>query len=242
MQLYYLRHAESTNNRLFRLTGAEVGRSCDPALTDLGRQQAERLALFLAGASAAPAPDGTDPQNRAGFGLTHLYCSLMERAVATGTLLAGRLGLPLRAWADWHEEGGVILADPVTGEVVGQPGHNRAWFAEHYPALDLPADLGAAGWWNNRPLEPAADRLARARRVLAELYARHGGTADRVGIVSHGGFINHLITALCGQAAPLPVGHLLNNCSITRIDFQADSRAEIIYQNRVDFLSAEQIT
>lgn len=244
MQLYYLRHAESTNNRLYRLTGADDGRVCDPEITDLGREQARRLAEVLA-APAAPAGP-FDPQNRAGFGLTHLYCSLMARAVATGAILADRLGLPLQAWADWHEEGGVILADPATGEVRGEPGHNRAWFAQHYPALVLPDSLGEAGWWDRRPLESPEARLARAHRALAELRARHGGTADRVGVVSHGGFITHVIAALHGRTTPAigpaATSHLLNNCAITRLDFAPDGRAEVIYQNRADFLPTELVT
>ena len=109
MQLYFIRHAQSTNNALYAAGNGAGVRSHDPALTELGRHQAECLAEFLAKANPNTPTGQADPQNRAGFGLTHLYCSLMSRAVATGTVVAARLALPLRAWVDWHEEGGLYL-------------------------------------------------------------------------------------------------------------------------------------
>ena len=44
MELYIIRHAQSSNNAL----ADERERVCDPHLTELGRQQAELLAAHLA--------------------------------------------------------------------------------------------------------------------------------------------------------------------------------------------------
>ncbi len=245
MQLYIIRHGQSTNNLLYATTGAEVGRVYDPALTELGVRQAERLAEFLARADDNLATDRFDTQNRAGFRLTHLYSSLMLRAVSTGAVLASRLGLPLHAWVDWHEEGGLFLEDPAGGGRVGKGGYGRAWFAEHYPALILPEAMGDEGWWN-RPFEEGPSRTERAQRVLAELLARHGNSHDRVAVVSHGGFYNHFLAAVYGLSARLPIGHLMNNCALSRFTFQfggaRDGEAFVVYQNRADFLPADMVT
>lgn len=244
MQLYYIRHGQSANNALYATQGDERERSHDPELTALGVTQAERLAARLAERHPEVVPgqttDAWDNQNRAGFELTHLYTSLMVRAVSTGTILASRLGLPLHAWVDVHEEGGIHLADPDTGEERGLPGMGRAYFTQHHPALVLPETLGDAGWWTGT-LEPVEARSERARRVAAELLARHGDTNDRVGLVSHAGFYNHLLAALLGfDRACLP-RNLLNNCSLSRLDYTQRGWA-VIYQNRADHLPAELIT
>jgi len=240
MQLYFIRHGQSANNALRAATGREEGRSFDPPLTELGRRQAQRLADSLAHEPPADEAGGLDPQNRAGFGLTQLYASLMLRSVATGEILAARLGVPLRAWAVWHEVGGLYLDDPATGGPVGRAGPNRAYFEEHHPRLELGADVGEAGWWN-RPFEPEAERSARAGRALAALMARHGGTEDRVAVVSHGGFYQVVIGALLGCDGRQPAATVLNNCAVSRIDF-VEERAYLVYSNRAEHLPAGLIT
>ena len=180
MHFYFIRHAQSTNNALYAAGQGDQARTHDPALTPLGRQQAECLADYLARSNRNVVTDRSDSQNRAGFGLTHLYCSLMVRAVATGAAVAERLGLPLRAWLDWHEEGGLYL-DGDDGQRLPQAGPGRADFARDYPGLLLPEGLDDAGWWN-KPFEEPEDRPLRARRALAELVQRHGSTDDRVAV------------------------------------------------------------
>jgi len=102
MQLYFIRHGQSENNALWMSTGSYKGRGEDPGLTAVGRQQAEILAQFLRRADST-LRQPFDFQNVAGFGTTHLYSSLMVRAVATGTIIADALDLPLAAWEDLHE-------------------------------------------------------------------------------------------------------------------------------------------
>lgn len=204
-------------------------------MTDLGRRQAELLARFL---NRPGAPDG-DLHNVNGFGLTHLYCSLMLRAVETGTIIARELGLPLVAWKDLHEVGGIYLVDEESGQPVGLPGKGRLYFEQHYPNLILPEGI-EDGWWN-RPFEERDQAPARAARVWDELLARHGGTDDRVALVSHGGFYNYLLAAIIGLPERGGVWFSLNNAAITRIDI-VDGRISVAYTNRVDFLLPDMIT
>ena len=248
MQFYFIRHGQSENNLLWARTGSGQGRSEDPDLTPVGRQQAQRVAWFLRGADLVAGGDSEDRdvQNVAGFGLTHLYSSLMVRAVATGTVIARVLGLPLVAWEEAHETGGIYRRDEQTDERIGQSGHNRAYFEAHYPDLVLPESLGESGWWN-RPFEEPEQRLARAQRFLRQLLERHGRTEDRVAVISHGGFYNYLLAALLKLPDRKGIWFVLNNAAITRIDFldedpEGAERTALVYMNRADFLPEELIT
>ena len=234
MQFYFIRHGQSENNLLWELTGSSDGRSIDPALTELGQQQAALVANYLSKSDPSLAPNGDDLQNVAGFGITHLYTSLMVRAVATGATIARTLGLPLVAWKDFHESGGMYRKDEVSGELLGQPGKTRAYFEAHYPELVLPQSVDEAGWWN-RPFEAREERPVRARRVVQDLLGRHGNTDDRVAVVSHGGFFNHLMRAMLRLPADSDHWFVMHNAAITRIDFSVE-HVTVVYVNRVDFL------
>jgi len=240
MQLYFIRHGQSENNALWLNTGSHRWRSEDPGLTEFGRQQTEFLAQFLSQADSTVTVNGSDFQNVAGFGITHLYSSLMVRAVATGTVVASALDLPLVAWEDVHEWGGIYLHDEQTDERIGLPGRNRACFEQHFPDLILPDSLGETGWWN-RPFEEPELRLPRAQRVLRDLLERHGGTDDRVAVVSHGGFYNYLLVTILNLPGREGYWFVMNNAAISRIDFN-DEEIRLMYLNRVDFLPKELIT
>jgi len=253
MQLYFIRHGQSENNALWDLIGGGNLRTEDPDLTDAGRQQARLLASYLSQSGAGRDDDTWDPQNKSGFGITHLYCSLMVRAASTGVFIAESLQIPLVSWLDIHEGGGIYMKDQDTGEPTGLPGNNRSYFEENYPNLLLPEDLGDDGWWN-RPFETKIERKQRARRVIEEIWRRHGNRPDRVALISHGGFYNHFLSVLFEinwkdkvdnetSEGDMPTGRwfLMNNSAISRIDFGPDE-ISMVYQNRTEFLPNELIT
>jgi 2,3-bisphosphoglycerate-dependent phosphoglycerate mutase len=241
MQFHFIRHAQSENNQRWLETGSYHGRDSDPALTTLGWRQASRLARFLDQPVTELGDLGTDydPQNVRGFGITHIYCSLMVRSVATGTVLAQALRLPLVAWEDIHEVGGIHARNEETGEHTGLPGKSRAYYEEHYPSLVLPEDLGDEGWWN-RPFETHEERPLRAKRVLKDLQDRHGDTDHHVAVISRGGFYNHFMRVLLDLQHEEVPWFSLNNMAMTRIDFEEE--ISIQYTNRTDFLPREMIT
>ena len=245
MQLYYIRHGQSNNNALASQTQSNRGRHQDPELTETGEQQAQHLAAFLSRPLTPIETANGDRQNVNGFGLTHIYSSLMVRAVATATAIGEALGLPVQGMEDLHEEWGIYLRDPETGERVGLPGKGRAYFEECYPNFVIPEDMNNSGWWN-RPAEPVEARRPRAQRIVAEILERHGGTDDRVALVSHGGTYQHFMSIVLslppGEDNGLVPGlrFSLNNTGITRIDWT--DRTRIAYANRLDHLPRHLVT
>lgn len=92
MKLLLIRHAESVNQVLERTPHYNEQRLPDPPLSDLGRQQAEALAKWAA----------SEPI----FGeVTHLYSSLMTRAIQTAAPLAKALELDIHGLANAYEWG-----------------------------------------------------------------------------------------------------------------------------------------
>jgi len=240
MHLYLIRHGQSTNNRLFLDTGSEQGRVFDPQLSELGQRQADCLASHLMSLKNGRSPFFND--------IKYLYTSPMLRAVATGLPVARALGLPLVAWKDLHEGGGLFLGDPAAGTTVGQTGPDRAAMAARFPELVWPPEMGDGPWWD-RPFETPEERLPRARRVLDELLARHApgpdGESGEDGVVffTHANFYNYILAALLGFTERRPqVWFSLLNTGITRIDFFTDREPFITYQNRVEHLPLELVT
>jgi 2,3-bisphosphoglycerate-dependent phosphoglycerate mutase len=268
MRLYFVRHGQSQNNEIYELSNGSKGRSEDPELTALGRQQAQAAGRFLERIHSGNDQHRWDRRNAEGFRFTHIYSSLMLRAVESGSIIADTLGMPLITWKDIHEVGGVYLDDVETGKFIGQPGKPRSYYEVHYPHLILPDWLDESGWWK-RHREEKHEAPERARLVAKELMARHGGTQDQVMFVSHGDFYQRFLGVLL-DLAPHPYFHLetgqidsddesteqsareklglpdnhwfiIHNAGVTRLDIQ-DSFIAIVYMNRTDFMTTEMIS
>ncbi len=240
MQLYFVRHAQSENNALWDRTGSSEGRSEDPELSELGKEQAKIVAKFLSKKDEEVEGYAHNSQNRGGFGLTHLYSSLMIRSVETGTAISEATGVPLVGWKELHETGGIYLKDPETGEREGLPGSARSYLLKRFPSFQLPETITEEGWWN-RAFEMEEEFLPRAKEVLKILLEEHGGSDHHVAIVSHGGFYNMFVTALLDLNVERRTWFSLNNVAITRVDFREDE-VFLAYMNRADFLPKSMIT
>lgn len=251
MHLYFIRHGQSFNNAHWGKPGFKE--SPDPVLTETGIQQAKTLADHLEANQRINDHEGWDPVNVNGYGITHLYASLMERAVHTASYTTERLGIPFEAW-DIHESGGIFGRDGVHGredasQLIGLPGKPRSFFEANFPAFKLPASLDETGWWN-RPFETEEDCQARAERIWQDLLVRHsdreGRPEHRVAFVSHGGFFMHFMCAILNlpwrQASQgLRSWFLLSNCSISHIEVR---KGEVVlcYLNRTDHLPGHLVT
>lgn len=240
MQLYFIRHAQSTNNSLWAETGSNYGRSMDPGLSEIGYRQAHLLSGHLSETHANTGDLENDQQNKTGYIFTHLYTSLFLRAVETSMILSKTINIPPVAWADIHETGGVYLEDPISGERIGQEGLNREFFTTNYPDLVLPNDLGEMGWWG-QPFEDTPLRIERAQLVLKDLIEKHGDSHDRVIFMSHGGFYNYLLMTMLNITERGDWWFLMNNTAISRFDF-LNNQFVMVYQNRVDHLPYSLVT
>jgi 2,3-bisphosphoglycerate-dependent phosphoglycerate mutase len=246
MELYFIRHGQSANNAGWH--NPNYQESPDPELTTIGQQQASHLAAYFAQRPFQTPLLAWNNQNQHGFGFTHLYTSLMVRAINTALPTARSLGLPITAWTTIHEEGGIFSRDENT-QLDGLAGKPRSYFEHHFPELGLPAQLDETGWWN-RSFESEDERQPRANLFLKELLDRHGDREGRpearVVLFSHGGFFNRLVCAMLNlpwrQAShELRSWFLLNNGSISRFDIQ-NNDLTISYMNRTDHLPPELIT
>lgn len=245
MQLYFIRHGQSTNNVR---DGDLTPRSSDPELTEKGVRQAELLAEFLAASESGTSDPGDDPLNRRGFDLTHLYCSLMKRAIHTGNIIAQRLNLPLFGMPEAHEVGGVFLETLVNDVVTvnEEYGVDEGFLATNYPNLILTQPIPRSGWWRGGKENDNLPQK-RAQKVLEWLRQHHASTDDRVAIVTHGGFYNHLLRAMLHISPEEPdnrkLGYRLvyNNCAISRFDLTED-RVYMVYHNRAEYLPDDLIT
>jgi broad specificity phosphatase PhoE len=230
MELYLIRHAQSTNNIL----PDERPRTMDPLLTELGVRQAERVAEHLA--RRLPLADGTP---------TRLYCSAMWRALHTAHCIARATGLTPEVWVDIHEHGGIYLEHceyegEDAGCVVGYPGLTRSAILAAFPGTLLPPEVTEAGWWHGGR-EELADCYERAARVIEALRPRMPGR-ERLLMVSHGGFLNSFLKILFDQSLEWPIFYHHANTAITHLRFSAEGYLDVHYVNRVDHLPPEMVT
>jgi 2,3-bisphosphoglycerate-dependent phosphoglycerate mutase len=247
MQLYIIRHAQSKNNELYASQETWDGRTPDPLLSEAGRQQAGVLASFMARSDLHQEADDLDVNNQRGFRITHLYTSLLQRALLTALPLSEAIKIPAVACEPIHEIGGVFEIVDDFDNRKGLPGPNRAFFEKNYPSVVLPDSLGDDGWWN-RPYEQREMSIYRARLFWVELMARHGQSGDRVAMVTHAGFFQTLMNLVLDYTRLNQVGDMekyiwfaMNNASITRLDVMED-RIRLVYLNRLDHMPAELIT
>ncbi|MBZ0298956.1 MAG: histidine phosphatase family protein, partial [Anaerolineae bacterium] len=232
MELYIIRHGQSTNNAL----GTPVGRTFDPGLTDIGVRQADVLAAHLANGSC---PESQYEQ-REGYHLDHVYCSAMQRALLTARPVGAALGLKPEVWVDIHEQGGLYL-DGDGGEPVGYPGLMRGQIQADYPDYVLPDAVTEEGWWN-RGFETVAGATGRAIAIADSLVERAKNGHERIALISHGMFVNLLLKALFNQL-PTPTTYYHHyNTGITRLDIRQDGFIVLRYLNRTHHLTPDLIT
>ncbi|MBK9229795.1 MAG: histidine phosphatase family protein [Anaerolineae bacterium] len=244
MELYLIRHAQSTNNAL----PDQTLRVEDPRLTDVGWQQTRRLADYLA-AQRLPATEAAhlatngsnefNQFNQQGYSFTRLLVSPMTRTLQTAQVLADALGLIPEVWADIFEVGGIYLdyGGPI-GEV-GLPGRTRTDLQAEFPQAILPDTIGEDGWWwGGRETRP--ESLLRAGRVMERL-AAWAGTDERICMMTHGAFSDRLLKVY-GQQALDGVAYFLVNTAISRLDVPAAGRISIRYLNRCAHLTADLLT
>ena len=241
MQLFIIRHGQSANNVL----EDETRRTFDPPLTELGVQQADRLAQRLATSRESRFNVGSGFAGDLGandFAITHLYCSAMHRALQTAAPVAQALGLRPEVWIDVHEQGGIYLDHD--GAKSGFPGKTRREILDEFPDYGLPETITDAGWYDvARGYEEMHTGAGRAIKVAMDLRRRAVGEYRdaRIAIITHGTFIDLMLKAFVGQLPNRQYFFSHYNTGITRLDITPEYLL-VRYVNRIDHLPTELIT
>ena len=226
MELYLIRHGQSTNNR-------GDARVPDPPLTELGRQQADRAGRALKD-----------------LGITRLYCSAMLRAVQTAAIAGEYLELAPHIFVGIHEWGGV-WEDKVDGGTNQLPGLTRIELQDVCPSVVLPDNVTDNGWWFPSHGSNEGTSLLDYTRMLQLIHGNcvefieyldlhHDGEDERVGAIIHGGSGSILIGALLGVPPPNKFTDRFphNNTGITKIR-RTPEATQLLYQNQTCHLHDE---
>ncbi|WP_102126160.1 histidine phosphatase family protein [Deinococcus planocerae] len=229
MDLLLIRHAQSLNNHLTGALDYAVRRQADPPLTELGRQQASRLASWAA----------RDPFCQR---ITHLHTSLTTRAVQTTAPLAQTLGLNVHGLVEAYECGG--LNTGLEGGFTPVMGRDHVSLLADCPVLVWPEELHGQAWgggcepWDHAGFAKRAVSVGRHLRKAAD-------EADVVALITHHDFAQHLIAELLGLPA-LPGKALtfrLNNTATAHLELNADSGARAVHWiNRTCHLTPDHLT
>lgn len=246
MELYIIRHGQSTNNALLENQHLRVP---DPALTDIGKQQAERVAQYLATCTDVDmlVRYSVDAPERAAvstYPITHVYCSPMYRTLQTAQPIARAFGLQPEVWIDIHEQGGIFLEE--NGSVKAYGGKTRSEILAEFANYALPDAITEAGWWvsqnGKESVELCHARAMRVARRLKERAAQPDSQDHHIALVSHGAFIASLLKALLNL---LPGDHFdfyHYNTAITRVVILATGEVAIRCLNRTVHLPPELLT
>mmetsp|Transcript_21269 Transcript_21269/g.38813 ORF Transcript_21269/g.38813 Transcript_21269/m.38813 type:complete len:289 (+) Transcript_21269:82-948(+) len=251
MRFYFIRHAESQNNKrevddVSSTAKAYADREPDPSITDRGVSQAQHCALALRPLSQ----ESTPREHRVRW----VYSSLMRRALQTAKPIAEALGVPLIGKAALHEEGGIFCgernqpseADAPQQQLDVRHGMTKAEVLELTPGIELGQDVDEHGWWRGGR-EREEDMLKRAADVAAWLHelaasSDGGSSAGATVVVSHGLFLSHLFVELlgCSHHGERSPAFLSMNCSLSILDI-AGGRVGVCMLNSVEHMPAGEL-
>lgn len=247
MRLLLVRHAQSLNNVAAReeryrtdvsveemRENFERRRVEDPALSQLGTQQAEALASYLAAdneiAAYADLP-------------VCVYCSPMQRTILTAEPL-------LQRFSKWRgviddrifEVGGLFsrCADGTEKAGAGAtPDELLVGFGTSFELCDELNSLEAAGrGWNRLcQRETKAQATARAKQISAWILRMASDGAPMVVMVIHGDLLGYMLRELLST----DVRFLHYNTATTALEL-AGGRWTVLHQNRCSHLSGDDKT
>ena len=181
MRIHFIRHAESTNNKLLFFNKLLEEHVSDPPLSELGQRQAKALGKFLA-------------ENREDFNFDRIYISPFLRTLQTAAAFTDLYPeVPKTVWPDIHEYGGCMRIDPVKKERFSVPGMTRSEIQAQYPDYTVDEGVTEDGWYFLPGYEPYDVAMERAHRVRKTMIEQFGDTDENIAFVSHWDF--HILFA-----------------------------------------------
>lgn len=226
MELFLIRHAESTNN----IRKNESDRVSDPELTQRGLlQRTHMMNFFKKGLHLTNIERNSDEKF-----LDHLYCSAMQRALQTTQPLGESIKLKPEVWLEIHEVGGLYDVNSVGGSKLFCSGLKREEINSGFPGYILPPKLTDQGWWNSDE-ETMRDAHLRVKKVIQQLTERET-EKSRIGMVTHGAFMSLFFSILFKLQPSKNMMFQHYNSSISRISFKKNNKIIIQYLNSFEYL------
>jgi len=217
MDLYLIRHGQSTNNRGDNHVDF-------PSLTDLGCKQA-----YLAGKVLKD----VNP--------VKLYCSPMLRAVQTAQKVGSEINLDPQIIVELHEGGGIYTLAP--GKRMD--GLKRSEILEFCPNAILPETVTEEGWqFHQAHTKEEGVRLIRRNmeKVINFLRESHYDQEDKVAVITHGRSGSILISTVLGMPPDRDYARFgQNNCGTSLIRISSDM-TRLVFLNRIDHMPTEYVT
>lgn len=207
MLAYFIRHAQSENN-----ARPDSQRVADPALTQVGESQAQRLGQWTAE-----------------LGLTKLISSPFLRTLQTAEQVHLSTGLTAEVRPDWYEAGG-CFSDYRPGCMRGEPGMSRSEIEWQFPGFTVTDGIDEHGWYKSPDRESYAEARDRAVRLVRETQLEFGNTDERIGFVIHCDLKRFLVEAFHDDWIDIPM-----NTSVTTVEFTPDA-VRLVESNQVDHL------
>jgi len=221
MQLYLIRHAESENNAKPPHLRVE-----DPAITAVGRLQAEHLANWMQS-----------------LRMDVLITSPVRRALQTTRYIRESTDQHVHVWANVFEEGGIYRGHGPDA-VEGGPGLGREDVIRHLvndeTHCSLDETIVESGWWAGRRRETAEEATLRAQLVLCRLLDTFDN-GQVVVMVIHADFKRKLLMEMIGVVHNPQQFGKLRNTGITKLDHDGQ-RWQLDWFNSVSHLPARLIT
>jgi 2,3-bisphosphoglycerate-dependent phosphoglycerate mutase len=234
MNIFFIRHAESTNNTVLYFRKSLEERVADPPLSDLGHRQAQALGQFLA-------------QNREDFAFDRIYISPFLRTLQTAAAFTHLYpDAPKIVWSGIHEYGGCIHIDPHTEERLGRPGMTRSQIQTQYPDYQLSAEITEEGWYFLPGYEPHETARSRAQHVMQTMIEQFGKTDKKIAFVSHWDFHIYFANAILGLDGSNRTRVAISNTGMSHYhyaeDIWADDKAHwwtLVSINRSEWLTKD---
>jgi broad specificity phosphatase PhoE len=221
--VYIIRHGQSVNNA----KSPEARHIPDAPLTEQGHKQAVLAAEYLANE-----------------GITHLYCSPMQRTLQTAEPIAKALGLAPEVWPDICEHGGAAYMR-AEDDWVNLPGMTRSEMLARFANYHLPDTVTEEGWWKHNDGSESRELCYKRGSKVAEALAQRAesGPDDVLALVTHGTFSDALIRGIFRFPADESTFFIHQNTGITKISYPclgAEWQSiALIYHNRVEHLPPE---
>jgi 2,3-bisphosphoglycerate-dependent phosphoglycerate mutase len=200
MQLYLVRHAESENNARPPYLRVE-----DPAITAIGRLQAQHLADWMRTLS-----------------IDHLITSPFLRTLQTTRYITDAIGGSVSVWHDVFERGGCFRGHGVDA-TEGGIGLGRSDVIRHVVAdadrCTIDPTIEESGWWGGKTKETDQEAVERSINVVRRFTATFSDSGQTVVAVIHADFKRELLTQMLSPRANPATFGPLRNVGISKLDY-----------------------